>query len=117
ENMLKENEERIVQSVKKTLQAWVVEDASVMINDMLEGKNNDGLFQDVNVMSPAGAPEDQIVVPFQWGIKLKNYDFVGDNLHLRLDGYFKDEFKGESILPIEYMANTPPRVNRVSNNN
>src|SRR5690606_3039115 len=64
-----------------------------------------------------GAPEDQIVVPFQWGIKLKKYDFVGDSLHLTLDGYFRDEVKGRTSFPTNWQASAPPAVTSVSAQN
>src|SRR5690606_2629843 len=116
ENMLKSNEERIVQSIKTSLHGWLSEDSAEILNGYFVGRNEEGLFRDVNVMSPAGAPVDQIVSPFEWGIKLKKYDFMGDNLHLQLDGYFKDQVKGATAFSPNFAAHGEPQVRNFPNN-
>ncbi|MFX3675728.1 MAG: hypothetical protein ACN6I6_01700 [bacterium] len=114
ENMLKQNEEKIVAAIKKSMNSWVTDDAAAMVNEMISGKTKEGLFQEINVMEPAGIPEGQIVAPFQWGIKLKNYNFVNDSLHLTLDGYLKDDAKGSTPFARDLMALQAPVPHRVS---
>lgn len=117
ENMLKTNQERIVQAIQSSLHGFLAEDAAPMINELfVVERNNEGLFHDVNVMSPAGAPLDQIVSPFEWGIKLKKYDFLGDTVHLTLDGYFKDMVKGRTAFPSSMQASGQPLGNVSSQN-
>jgi len=116
ENMLKQNEEKIVQAIKGSMNGWMNDDAAVMMNEMIGEKTSEGLFKEVNVMDPAGAPLDQIVAPFQWGIKLKKYNFVKDSLHLTLDGYFKDSVKGATSFSTDLQATREPLEHRVSEN-
>ncbi len=116
ENMLKENEEKIVQAIKKSMNGWMTDDAAATFNQIVSERTAEGLFKEINVMDPAGAPVDQLVAPFQWGIKLKKYNFVNDSIHLALDGYFKDSVKGETSFPSDLQANNEPLEHRVSDN-
>lgn len=108
ESMLKTNEEKIVLAIKNSMQSWIEDDSAVLLNKTIASNTTEGLFQEVNVMDPAGAPEDQLVAPFEWGIKFKEYDFVGDNIHLTLDGYLKDPIKGFTRSPESTMATKAP---------
>lgn len=116
EEMLKSNNDRIVSAVKDSLHGWVNDDAAKLFNEEIAKQTSEGLFKEVNVMSPAGAPDDQIVAPFQWGIKFKEYDFVGDSIHLTLDGYAKDGIVGPLAMEQAHLATRLPLAHRIAQN-
>lgn len=116
EGMLKDNNERIVEAVKTSLNSWVTNDGAAYLNGVIEEQNREGLFKEVNVMSPAGAPEGEAVTPFEWGIKFKEYDLIGETIHLTLDGYLKDKVKGAVAADQSLMASRPPLGHRISTN-
>lgn len=89
EALFREKQADIFSMAQEELQNWLNEDGVKMLNDLLAEKLQGDLIE-VNQMDPPGAPEGQLVPKFEWGLSLGDINFVGDMVHVGLDGFVRD---------------------------
>jgi hypothetical protein len=97
------------------LSSWVQENGIGVVNSAISTQVDvNSVFQEVNTMSPPGAPNGTTPVPYMWGMQPHTFSLTDSFLSMQINTFIEDPLSAEHIaLPTGDRAKGVPNLSAV----